>query len=734
MKIEELINKLDLTEHINKLYLFFARDKEIILEGDISYHYKLIEELNTYQLKELPKVVDLDFALIHIQKYGVLKIYEIYEFIKIIRYFLYLKRLKSEDLLKIWFDKIEIPSEIASIVEYFDDKGEIKSGINEQLDSVNHALYKNKEEIKTYLQKLIHTQRLQPYLVDNQIHLINGEEALLVRGGFNHLLKASIVERSQGGFFYVVPHTISELKQKRDDLNNHKIELLYKISKDISNIFNKWHKFLSFINKEFDRFDHYQARVAFARSGDLNFILPKQSKTHTLIEFAHPALHQAKPITIDFSKKIIMLTGVNAGGKTMVLKSLLSSVLLSKYLIPYRANKKSIIPHYKYIEAILDDPQSVKNDISTFAGRMMQFSTLFAKDNFIVGVDEIELGTDSDEAAVLFHTIIKELIAKNIKIIITTHHKRLAAMLSADENIELYAALYDEENQKPMYEFLQGTIGKSYAFETAKRYGIPRNIIEKAKEAFGEDKFKLNELIQKSATLEMDLKLKTQKLEYEIAEYERLKNHLKELKENYEIEIKNYKSKLHKEYNDAIFEARKAIKAKDISEAHRYINASSKFIQNKETPIVHEEVVFEVGDMVKYKSSKGEIVSIKGEKAYVDIDGIKVNVFLKELRKSGNIKKPKNKPKTNITIQKPTNAGVSLDLHGLRADEAVERLDKFISDCLVAGFDEVLVYHGIGTGKLSFAVKEFLRAHPRVKSFDDAHPSQGGFGAKVVKL
>ncbi len=735
LKITELINKLDLEQHISKLQTFFARQKDIIFEGDVSYHYKLLSELSDYTFKEAPKVTNLDSQLMHIQKFGVLKIYEIYEFVKIINYFAYLKRQRFEGNILSWFEKIELPSEIVKVSDFFDDKGEIKLGVNDELDSVNHALYKNKEEIRTYLQKLIHTQKLQPYLVDNQIHLVNGDEALLLRGGFNHFLKGTIIDRSQGGFFYVVPHTISELKQKRDDLNNHKMELIYKISQQICTVFNKWLKFLQFINKEFDKLDHYLARIAFARSGDFNFILPTNTKNHTLMEFCHPALHHPKPITIDFSKKVIMLTGVNAGGKTMVLKSLLSSVLLSKYLVPYRANKKSLVPNFKHLEAILDDPQNVKNDISTFAGRMLQFSTLFGKDNFMVGIDEIELGTDSDEAAVLFHTIIEELIKKNVKVVITTHHKRLAAMLSGNSDVELYAALYDEGNERPTYEFLQGTIGRSYAFETAGRYGIPKYIIENTKKAYGEDKYKLNELIQKSATLEMELKQKIAKLDDELLDTQRLKSHLKDQKEEQQSELNNLKSKLHREYQQAINEARAAIKAKDVSDSHRYLNAATKFVKQVETPQVKEDVVFEVGDMVKYKSSKGEIISIKGEKAFVDIDGIKVNVFLKELKKSGNPKQtPKAKPKANLNVEKPTNASVSLDLHGLRSDEAIEKLDKFISDCLIAGFDEVLVYHGIGTGKLSYAVKEFLRTHPKVKSFGDAHPSEGGFGAKVVKL
>ena len=85
-------------------------------------------------------------------------------------------------------------------------------------------------------------------------------------------------------------------------------------------------------------------------------------------------------------------------------------------------------------------------------------------------------------------------------------------------------------------------------------------------------------------------------------------------------------------------------------------------------------------------------------------------------------------------MQKPSSASLSLDLHGLRAEEAISRLDKFISQSLVMGFDEIIVKHGIGTGKLAFAVKEFLKSHPSVKGFRDGTPAEGGFGSKVVSL
>ncbi len=737
--MQDIIKKLDLEEYLQNLQNLFAREKSIVLEGDINIHHKLIQQLSKYEIKQAPKVENLDSALMYLKKQGDLKLYEIYEFVKIIGFFLYLKRFNFEDKLGEWNNKIIIPDDIEALVDIFDDKANIKQGYDEDLDRVNQNLYDIKGQIKQSLQSNINSKKLQLYLVDHQIHLVHGEQTLLVRSGFNHFLKAKVLDRSSAGFFYVVPHSVSQYKQRQADLINLKEEIIFKLCRQYSNVLGKYLMFLSFINKEFDRFDNYQARIFFAKMDDKNFILPKKdTKIQKLVDFKHPALHNPKLINIDFSKKVIMITGVNAGGKTMLLKSILSAVFMSKYLIPYHCDEtQTSIGNHKEVLAVLDDPQSVKNDISTFAGRMVEFSQLFKKSNAIVGVDEIELGTDSDEAASLFKVIIEELMTKNIKIIITTHHKRLAALMAKNSDVELIAALYDEKNRKPTYQFMQGTIGQSYAFETASRYGIPLNIVHKAKEVHGSDKERLNELIERSSALELEYQQKIKNLDEQIELNKKLNKSLKEQKEEVDLQILTKKDNLQEQYQSAIDEAKKAIKTTQSKEAHQFLNKAHKKVKDIKVQKIQEPIELKVGDRVKYRNAKGVLSSIKGKQGYIETDdGMKLRVALAELKRSGNM--PKVKTKQNIDIKvnitKPESGHITLDLHGQRAEEATANLDKFISDALIAGFDEVLVYHGIGTGKLSYAVKVFLEQHPSVKSFDDALTRQGGYGAKVVKL
>ncbi len=732
--MQTIINKLDLEDYINSLKGHFAREKSIVLQGDINIHSKLIDEISLYNFNPPKKTNDIAKQINHLKKQGSLKLYEIYEFVKIVEYFKYIKRFTLENRLKEWIDKIIVPKQIDDLVFKFDDDGNLKIGENEDFDRVNENIYKNKVHIKETIQRAMNSQKLQPYLVDHQVHLVHGQQSIMVRGGFNHILKAKVIERSNSGFFYVVPDNVRELKEKQDDLLELKEEIVQKICKEFSNILNSHILFMAFLDKEFDRFDHYLARVLFAKIGDKNFILPSQNKkVQKLVEFTHPALKNGKSVTIDFSKSVILITGVNAGGKTMLLKSILSAVFLSKYLIPYNAHQSTKVGHYKDILAILDDPQSVKNDISTFAGRMVEFSHLFTKDNAIVGVDEIELGTDSDEAASLFKVIIEKLMKKEMKIIITTHHKRLASLLSVHEDVELIAALYDEANRRPTYDFLNGTIGMSYAFETALRYGIPNDVVNEAKEVYGDDKDKLSNLIAKSSSLELEYKRKIKELDEKIENNERLKRNLNDQKEALDNLIYEEKSKLHKEYKDVKEEAQQAIKAKMYQESHRHLNIAHQKVAKIEVQKVEEKKEFKMGDRVKYNNTKGVVLSLRGDKAYIETDeGIKLHISMSSLKPSGNPITVKQK--IRVDIEKPKTGSIKIDLHGQRADEAIENLDKFLSDCLINGFQEVLVYHGIGTGKLSYAVKKFLDTHPRVTDYSDALPNQGGFGAKVVRL
>ena len=627
--------------------------------------------------------------------------------------------------------------------EIFDEKAELKEGIYPQLDSLKRALANIKTEINSAFARLKSSQKLAPYLVDSQVHLFNQNECLLLKAGFQHALSGSIIARSSAGFFYVLPQSVSELKAKQSALNDKVQMLTYEVCTQLSTRLNKYFLFLRFINKEFDKFDHLQARLNFARAYDLEFVYRLESAgTLTLSEFCHPALKNPKPLSISFEKKITLITGVNAGGKTMLLKSLLSACLLAKYLLPCKINAhKSRLVAFKNIFAIISDPQNSKNDISTFAGRMLKFSKILEQNHFLLGVDEIELGTDSDEAASLYKSLLEFLSTKDCRVILTTHHKRLSAIMAHRSDVGLIAALYDEKNSRPQFAFLQGSIGKSYAFETALRYGIPSNIIAQAKEFYGADKERLNDLIERSSALELELSAKIAEYDKKLAKLDSKLEALKIQEQERESELKEQERVLQKTYQSALNELKSVMKENDNKIIHKVLNSAHRTLQDskqKTTKETHKiqnlpQDPLKIGDFVKFGNTRGRLCAIKSKYLLLETeDGKRVKVQAKNLHKM-----PKPAQNIKLSLERSAmqkGASPSLDLHGKRMEEAQEMMEEFLSNALIAGFDEVLITHGIGGGKLSVAVAEFLKQHPKVLSFSDAPPNMGGFGAKLVRL
>jgi len=300
------------------------------------------------------------------------------------------------------------------------------------------------------------------------------------------------------------------------------------------------------------------------------------------------------------------------------------------------------------------------------------------------------------------------------------------------DDVELMAAIYDEEQRKPTYEFMQGIIGKSYAFETASRYGINNAIVNEAKVVYGDNSEKLSLLIERGSQLERELKQKHQKVDAKLDELRLKELGLKEQKEKLFQELEEQKFALKRSYDVAISEAKNAAKAGDTGAIHRAMNKANRTLPKEKVQTLQEEKKFTVGDSVKYHSQRGVIISMRGEQeATIEVDGMRVRVKTKHLRHTQLLKV---KPITNVKLSVEKKAGLKCDLHGMRADEACDELDKFLSNALVNGWDEVIIYHGVGTGKLSYAVKNFLIAHPSVKKFEDAPPHLGGYGAKIVTL
>ncbi|MEY4504343.1 MAG: mismatch binding protein MutS2 family, partial [Pseudomonadota bacterium] len=357
----------------------------------------------------------------------------------------------------------------------------------------------------------------------------------------------------------------------------------------------------------------------------------------------------------------------------------------------------------------------------------------------LIGIDEIELGTDSDEAAALFSVALLELAKKGHYIIATTHHKRLAALLANSSFVKLIAALYDEKEQKPKFEFLAGTIGKSYAFETAQRYGMPAFVINMAKEEYGEDQVKLSELIEQSVSLQASMKQKAEEVAKMQHSLLHQKDELEIMQISHEEEFFKLKAKLEYAYGKALDEAKEAARQTAQDAIHKGMNHANIEIVKARTIKIEtkrESAVLQIGTFIKWRNRSYQIASLDDKYVVLDDNGKRLKALKAQLEKEAIITTiKKTKPKeTKIALARPEVCSPTLDLHGFYIEEALETLDKYLSDVALSGFSEVQVLHGVGSGKLAGAVKAFLAAHPVVKRMEDASLNRGGAGASIVWL
>ena len=217
--------------------------------------------------------------------------------------------------------------------------------------------------------------------------------------------------------------------------------------------------------------------------------------------------------------------------------------------------------------------------------------------------------------------------------------------------------------------------GKSYAFETALRYGIPKSLVNEAKILYGEDKEKLNTLIEKSSRLEMKLQNEISKAEEKSAHLEQKIIHLQDKELELEKAFLKSKNELESAYAEAINAAKKAIKEQSPQNIHRQISLANKLLNearntNHQEPQNQQETrVFTINERIKYRNHRGIILNLNKNKALIQLeDGIKLQVSTKEIKHYGNLPTP---PQTKIQIQTPQNANVVLDLHGLRDRKSV---------------------------------------------------------------
>ena len=354
-----------------------------------------------------------------------------------------------------------------------------------------------------------------------------------------------------------------------------------------------------------------------------------------------------------------------------------------------------------------------------------------ADEKTLVLIDELGAGTDPIEGSALGIGILEYLKEKGAWVFITTHHTPIKLYATTSEYYVPASVLFDKDTLKPLYRIAYNVVGESMAFYIAQKYGIPEKVIEVAKKHIGEFGEKYIEAMEK-------LSEKVKKYEEEYAKIENLRKELEEERKKLEELKKEYEEAKRKAWKEVYKEAREYLrklsyeaeekmkKLKEKKEMEKFLKEKREEIE-KLAPSEEEEI--KVGDTVEFMGKRGKVIEVKNGKAFVLLDKIKMWVNKRELKK---VKAEESGVKKEIPqIITPKN---TINLIGKDVESAISELEKFIEEAYASGLSTVRVIHGIGSGRLKEAVREYLSKSDKVKFFRDAYPKEGGSGVTVVYL
>jgi DNA mismatch repair protein MutS2 len=739
-----------------------------ILQQDLSFPSKDYIDVVPYFDKIKP-----EGSLLEPEKFRDLKL-SIFTIASCINFF---ERFSDEELpaLKELTKEINLDRNIfRSIDKVVDDHGLVKDGASSELWDIRKSLITQQSGLRKELDRILKSVKKDGF-ADEQVEITirSGRMVIPILAEYKRKLKGFIHDESATGqTVFIEPAEIFEVNNQIKELEHQErremIRILIALTDEIRPMvpeLKKAYKFLALI-------DFIRAKASLAIK--MEAVAPQIEKTQIIkwVKARHPLLYlsfkrqhrEVVPlnISLDKGKRILIISGPNAGGKSVCLKTvgLLQYMFQCGLLVPLE--EFSSMGIFKDIFIDIGDEQSIENDLSTYSSHLknMKHFLSFAGSKSLVLIDEFGTGTEPHFGAAIAEAVLEQINKPAIYGVITTHYANLKSFAGNTEGLVNGAMRFDMEHLEPLYELEIGNPGSSFALEIATKIGLPKEIIESSKRKLGEEQVSYDKLLrelelEKTKALRQNekLKSKTAELDKLLTEYNESKEFIDTHKKKLLNEAKAEAKELLKEVNQKIENTIKLIRenkgeretTKRLRSELESLDESLQMEEVKDIEPVYEALPGEIkaGDLVRVKNSGalGQVISIKDKDAEIMIGELKSTVKLNRLDKISrkeyrsllgeeNIVKS-----TGINLQeKMGNFSPNIDLRGKRAEEALKEIDSLIDSAIIFGAPELKILHGKGDGILRTMIREHLKTYKEVRSFTDEHADRGGAGVTLVKL
>lgn len=699
------------------------------------------------------------------------------------------------------------PEIVGHIDTIIDRHGEVRDGASPELYDLRRSIRSHEGQAAKRLQAVL-AEAIRQGIVDADASLSvrEGRTVIPVSASNKRKLKGFVHDESATGkTVYIEPVEVVEINNALKELEYAARREEIRILTELAAYIRPHSEELAASGEYLAQFDMVRAKARWAVSNGAYKAIVSEDGVLRLVDARHPLLQQSHAkehkevvpldLVLNPQRRILVISGPNAGGKSVCLKTVGLLQYMFQCGVPVPASSVSELPIFEAIYIDIGDQQSIDNDLSTYSSHLLNMKRMLSgtSERTLILIDEFGTGTEPVIGGAIAEAMLERFLERGTYGVITTHYTNIKYFASNHRGVANGAMMFDVQNIRPLFRLEMGEPGSSFAIEIARKIGLPEELIRSASEKAGSEVISLERQLREVARNRNYWEQKRERIRIADRRVEEMESEYAErlaaLKEERAAIIRQAKedAKGILEQTNRTIEntvriiresqaekettrlARREIEAlkENVINGVDYLSAESEKVEREmekierrrqkraerraqrgeavSEPKIEEPKVLPVvvGAKVRIVGQEGvgEVVSMKGKKATVAIGNITTTIAIDRLEAISNSEfKKQTRPTTARTVVSVDISSRKLafkdniDIRGMRAMEALEAVQDFIDDAIMVGIGSVTILHGKGTGALKEEVRKYLRYIPQVASATDDHPDRGGAGITVVKF
>lgn len=648
-----------------------------------------------------------------------------------------------------------------AILSAIDEQAEVRDSASPGLRKIRKQIARLREEIIHRLDALMRGSRCGKVVQEPVITLRDDRYVLPLKPNFRQEIQGIVHGRSGShATLFVEPLDVLDQNNRLAELRIEERDEIRRILRELTRLAAAEADSLHNTLVALAEIDCIFARARFGMDYNASVANISSSGRIRLLSARHPLLLKKErergaeqgvtpnDVFLGDGQHLLIVSGPNAGGKTVALKTAGLLCLMAQAGLPVTASEGSEVPIFRGVYADIGDEQSLEQSISTFSSHAGRIADILreAEGDSLVLLDELGAGTDPTEGAALGAAVLEELLARGCMVVITTHHNALKLFGAETQGAVNASVEFDPETLRPTYRLVIGRPGRSYGLDMAERIGVPRPVVERARARLGAVESSLDQLL---ARIEKDSRLCSERLEQaerRLEEARQDRDEAARLLASAREEARLVKQNAKEEAREVLLQLRKrlrelashSVQGTAAVNARKEVDALERRLDT--APAADRASAFEYdftpGDRVRIPrlNKTGIVLAVRKDGLEVDVEGKVLRFSHLEAAVAQEIRPKPSGGGWSAELEEPDGPIDRLNIVGFRVDDAVSELDRFIDRAWISGLSSIMVIHGLGTGALKSAVSKFLKTHPHVSTVRPGMSQEGGAGVTVAEL